>query len=81
MITLNLMDVCIGTDQCRNQNSCINFVLLLMKYFIYTTKLNEKIPVFCVFRNYLHKRINLENQIALTKNKLEIFYNIWSFIL
>ena len=39
------------------------------------------IPVFCVFRNYLHKRINLEKQIALTKTKLEIFYNMWSFIL
>jgi len=38
------------------------------------------IAVFCVFRNYLHKRINLEKQIVLTNNKLEIFYNMWSFI-
>jgi len=59
----------------------IESLLLLMKYFIYTTKLSEMIPVFCVFRNYLHKRINLEKQIALTKNKLGIFYNMWSFIL
>ena len=81
MITLNIMDVCIGTNQCRNQNSCINFVLLLMKYVIYTTTLNEMIAVFCVFRNYLHKRINLEKQIAVTNIKLEIFYNMSSFIL
>ena len=67
------MDVCIGTDQCRNHNSCINFVMY--------TKLSEMIPVVCVFRNYLHKRINLEKQIALTNIKLEIFYNMWSFIL
>jgi len=65
----------------RNHNSTITYVLLLMKNYIYTTKLSEMIPVFCVFRNYLHKRINLEKQIALTKNKLEIFYNMWSFIL
>ena len=75
------MDVCIGTDQCRNHNSTINYALLLLKFYIYTKKLCEMIPVFCVFRNYLHKRINLEKQIALTKNKLEIFYNMWSFIL
>ena len=80
-ITLNIMDVCIGTDQCRNHSSTINFVLLLMKYVINTTTLNEMIPVFCVFRNYLHKRINLEKRIALTNNKLEIFYNMWSSIL
>jgi len=43
------MDVCIGTDQCRNHNSTINFVMY--------TKFSEMIPVFCVFRNYLHKRI------------------------
>ena len=81
MKTINIMDVCIGTDQCRNHNSTINYALLLMKYYIYTTKLCEMIPVFCVFRNYLHKRINLEKQIALTKNKLGIVYNMWSFIL
>ena len=80
LISLNIMDVCIGTDQCRNHNSTINYALLLLKFYIYTTKLCEMIPVFCVFRNYLHKRINLEKQIALTKNKLEIFYNMWSFI-
>ena len=81
MKSFNIMDVCIGTDQCKNHNSTINFVLLLMKYYIYTTKLSEKIPVFC-FQNYLNKRINIEKkQIALTKNKLEIFYNMWSFIL
>ena len=81
MITINIMYVWIGTDQCRNHNSTINFVLLLMKYVIYTTTLNEMIPVFCVFRNYLHKRINLEKRIALTNNKLEKFYNMSSFVL
>jgi len=49
MKSFNIMDVCIGTDQCKNHNSTINFVLLLMKYYIYTTKLSEKIPVFYVF--------------------------------
>ena len=44
----------------RNHNSNITYVLLLMKNYIYTTKLSEMIPVFCVFRNYLHKTINLE---------------------
>jgi len=28
------------------------------------------IPAFCVFRNYLIKRINLEKQIALTKKQV-----------
>ena len=70
MITLNIMDVCIGTDQCRNHNSSINVVLLLMKYFIHTTKLSELIPIFCVFRNYLYKRIYLVKQIALTKKQV-----------
>jgi len=81
MKSFNIMDVCIGTDQCKNHNSTINFVLLLMKYYIYTTKLSEKITSLLCFRNYLNKRINIEKQIALTKNKLEIFNNIWSFIL
>jgi len=70
MKTINIMDVCIGTDQCRNHNSSINVVLLLMKYFIHTTKLSQVILIFCVFRNYLYKRIYLVKQIALTKKQV-----------
>jgi len=81
MKTINIMDVCIGTDQCRNHNSTITVVLLLMKYFIYTTKFSEVIPIVCVFRNYLYKRIYLVKQIVLTKNKLGTFNNMLSFIL
>jgi len=43
MITLNIMDVCIGTDQCRNHHSAINFVLTTFLfsaciYYIYIEK-------------------------------------------
>ena len=60
-----------------------------MEYFIYTTKLSKIILVVRVFRNYLHKRMHLEKQIALTKNKLEsvtilehvIFYSYLSMFI
>ena len=58
----------------RNHNSNITYVLLLMKNYIYTTKLSEMIPVFCVFRNYLHKTIKLEKQIAMTKKQVILQY-------
>ena len=67
MISLNIMDVFIWTDQWRNHNSAINFVLRLMTYVIYAPKLGEHITLFLVsIKKILNTRINFGKPIALT---------------
>jgi len=42
---------------------------MLMKYFIFGSKYRKEIPMFCSFKNYLLARINIEREIATSKNK------------
>ena len=53
----------------------INFIIFLAKYFIFQNKQNEKVPNIHVFKYYLSKRIEIENEIVLLNDKLA-FLNI-----
>jgi len=45
-IQFSIMDVCFGTDKCQNNNIAINFIILIMKHYIYNAKLKQNTSTF-----------------------------------
>ena len=58
----------------------INFLILLMKYFINSMKYRKCIPQFSHFKFYLKNRILIEREIAKIKDKLVYHDMKWSII-
>jgi len=48
----------------------LNTLILMMKYFIYTMKLNKSIPTFPVYLRYLKRRVYIEKLIAYNQDKV-----------
>jgi hypothetical protein len=70
----------LGITENAVKNEVINACLLLAKWSIYRTKLNDS-PIF--FYNYLcdlKYHLMIEKTIALRNNKLEIYDKLWSTI-
>ena len=55
-------------------------MILLMKYFIFGAKYRHMIPNFQNFKAYLNNRINIEREIAISKNKLHVHLQKWSVL-
>ena len=55
----------------------LNFILILIKTFIFNMKIKKCIPNFNIFLNYLKIKIQTEAEIALSKNKLEKHNQKW----
>jgi len=62
----------------KHYNS-VNYIIILMKYFIFGSKYRKEIPTFYSFKNYLLAKINIEREIAISKNKLNIHTQKWAF--
>ena len=69
---LNFETICFGkTDKGDNKRrNVVNFILILMKSYIFQTKYNNRTLNFDNFVNYLKTRIKLEQEIALINDKL-----------
>ena len=65
-IELNLINVLFGINV-SSKYSSINFIILLMKYYIFCSKYRQVIPNFTNFEKYLHIRIKIEREIAIMK--------------
>ena len=51
----------------------VNFITLLAKFFIFKNKNQSQIPTIHNFKAYIQRRLNIEEMIAISKNKLNIF--------
>ena len=72
-----MRDILLGTNKGNTHNSIINFIIILMKYYIFIMKTKTKQIEFEKFKRYLYIKINLEKQIALTKGKLDVHNEKW----
>ena len=73
LIELTFEIISFGILEKSKNSGLINFVIFLMKYFIYQCKVQNKIPHFELFINVLNNRIEIELQIALKHDKLHRF--------
>ena len=56
----------------------INFIIILMKYYIFKMKYQKQKPTLDVFKNFLMLRIQIEEEIGLSNDKLELQKQKWN---
>ena len=71
---------CMNGAESRS-NEIVNYIIILMKQYIFNTKQINTIPTFNMFEIRSKKRIKLEKEIALFKDQLEMHDNKWKKIL
>ena len=76
-VSLNLFDICFGKQTNSNYESCVNFIILLCKYFVFKMKYMKVTPTFDIFKNYLIQRVKIEKEIAMQTNKMEKYLIKW----
>ena len=79
-VALNFQDVCFGINTKSIYKNVINLMILVMKYYIIQMKFRKQLPTFINYKNYLNKRIQIEQAIALIHNKLEQNNKKWAFL-
>jgi len=60
------------------QSNCINYILLLGKYFIFKNKYQKTIPSFNEFKYNLNYKLHLEGLIAEMKGKVDAHEKKWN---
>jgi len=78
-IELNLTNVLFGISTNIYYKS-INYIIMLMKYYIFGSKYRKEVPNFNDFHHYLQNRIIIEREIATTKNNLTSILQKWAFL-
>ena len=76
-VKLHLKEICLGSFQNGVNDYVINFVLLLMKRFIFDTKNKNSLPNFQNFILFLNNRIFLEKEAALARDQLKLYEEKW----
>ena len=76
-ITIDYLNICFGFTKAHVHNKMINFIILSAKYFIFRNKYMKTIPDITAYKSYLNKRIEIEQHIALDKDKLDQHYAKW----
>ena len=81
-ITLNLIDVYIGTFKCGVDIITANYIIILMKHYIFRTKQTNKQQANTIHAlnssfNHLNSKIKVKQEIALLKDRTELHNRKW----
>ena len=79
-IEINKTTAFLGNTEIKLHSKVLNFIIILMKVFIFNMKIKKCIPKFNIFLNYLKFRIHTEEEIAIIKNKIETHKQKWIHI-
>ena len=81
-IKLSLLNISLGVNTFNIQevNDAVNYIIILMKYFIFSMKYRKQTPTMNCFINYLKLKIQIEKEIALNNDTLHIFEQKWKHI-
>ena len=79
-LTLSFQDICFGVKTSSINTNAINFMILVMKYYIMQMKFRKQLPIFLHYKNYLKIRIKIEQEIAFINNKIQQHNKKWSFL-
>jgi len=81
-VKLSFLNVSFGTNTLKSidGNNIVNFILILMKYFIFNMKYRKQIPNFNCFVHSLKLKIQIEKEIALSNDTLHICEQKWNRI-
>jgi len=81
-VKLSLLNISFGvnTFNIPEINNTVNYIIILMKYFIFSMKYKKQTPTLNCFINYLKLKIQIEKEIALNNDTLHIFEQKWKHI-
>ena len=80
-IQLSYFTISFGVSFGKNKKSSIfNFIVLLVKYYIFVSKYKQQIPNINGFINLLQQTREFEEYIAFSKNKLDVHRKKWQLI-
>ena len=80
-IQLSYFTISFGVIFRKNKKSSIfNFIVLLVKYYIFVSKYKQQIPNINGFINLLQQTREFEEYIAFSKNKLDVHRKKWQLI-
>ena len=80
-IQLSYFTISFGVSFGKNKKSSIfNFIVLLVKYYIFVSKYKQQIPNINGFINLLQQTREFEECIAFSKNKLDVHRKKWQLI-
>ena len=74
-MTVSMFEKMFGLEQ----DKFITYLFLLLKYYIYICKFQNKSPNFQGFKAYINIHKDIEYRIAKKKNKLTSHYHKWKF--
>jgi hypothetical protein len=77
-IPLNLEIVMFGLLHPYDANLTKNKIILLTKFYIFRTKVNERMDNFEALKNYLKQNLILEKHISFKNLTLEKYNTYWS---
>ena len=80
-VTVSYEIISLGMPILKQDNIIINFILILAKYFIFSSKYKKVIPNINQFIQYVYKRQEIEKIIALKKDKLASHNKKWAKLL
>jgi len=78
LITYQSISFCNVDLNNQIKSNCLNYIILLGKYFIFKNKYQKTIPNFNDFKYYLKYNLNIEGLIAEMKGKTETHQNKWN---
>ena len=80
-IRLSYFTISFGVNYGANPKHLVfNFIVLLAKYYIFSTKYKQQLPAINGFLNLLIQTREFEEYIAFSKNKLDIHNKKWHLI-
>ncbi|KAH3746366.1 hypothetical protein DPMN_180773 [Dreissena polymorpha] len=81
-VKLSFLIVSFGINSLKSidGNNIVNFMVILMKYFILNMKYKKQVPNFNCFVHSLKLKIQIEKEIALSNDTLQIFEQKWNRI-
>ena len=79
-IVFTKTDAIFGIFRHKNK-SVVNFLIILLKFFIFNMKCRNILPTFNAFIQYLKLRIKIEAQIAVSHDKYESHIQKWGKII
>lgn len=79
-LVLDLKIISLGYNDKSQHSNIVNFLILVMKFFISNMKNRGIIPTFAFFLNYIRLRETIERETALVYNRIHIHQKKWNLL-
>lgn len=73
-------NILLGFPCISNEDVVLNFCIILSKYYMFMSKLNQNQIIFLNFLKILKNKLVVEEAIQTKKLSLNKFYDIWRYL-